>query len=102
MRDNLRTRVYKSILAFAEDVRLTFRNALTYNPPGHHIHDMAGTCSSSSSSSNASMPPTLTHLLTHPHSLSPTYYILTLTHLSSLTLTPTQPRTILDYLQNRC
>ena len=42
VRDNLRTRVYKSILAFAEDVRLTFRNALTYNPPGHQIHDMAG------------------------------------------------------------
>ena len=41
VRDNLRLRVYKSILAFAEDVRLTFRNALTYNPPGHQIHDMA-------------------------------------------------------------
>ncbi|KAL2492285.1 Transcription factor GTE10 [Abeliophyllum distichum] len=26
---------------FAADVRLTFKNAMTYNPPGHHVHHTA-------------------------------------------------------------
>ena len=38
IRDLLRARYYKSILHFAEDVRLTFNNALRYNPAGHPIH----------------------------------------------------------------
>ncbi|XP_010540056.1 PREDICTED: transcription factor GTE5, chloroplastic-like isoform X2 [Tarenaya hassleriana] len=33
---------YKSPLEFAEDVRLTFNNALLYNPKGHEVHHMAG------------------------------------------------------------
>lgn len=41
IRDLLRTRYYKSILHFAEAVRLTFRNALRYNPVGHVIHETA-------------------------------------------------------------
>ncbi|KAF8090424.1 hypothetical protein N665_0476s0004 [Sinapis alba] len=32
---------YKSPLEFAEDVRLTFNNALLYNPVGHDVHRMA-------------------------------------------------------------
>ncbi|CAL0328929.1 unnamed protein product [Lupinus luteus] len=32
---------YKSPREFAEDVRLTFRNAMTYNPKGHDVHVMA-------------------------------------------------------------
>ncbi|KAK3158386.1 hypothetical protein QOZ80_2AG0136510 [Eleusine coracana subsp. coracana] len=32
---------YKSPLDFAADVRLTFNNAMTYNPRGHAVHDMA-------------------------------------------------------------
>ncbi|XP_019412902.1 PREDICTED: transcription factor GTE4-like isoform X5 [Lupinus angustifolius] len=32
---------YKSPKEFAEDVRLTFRNAMTYNPKGHDVHVMA-------------------------------------------------------------
>ncbi|XP_028807815.1 transcription factor GTE4 [Neltuma alba] len=32
---------YKSPKEFAEDVRLTFRNAMTYNPPGQDVHIMA-------------------------------------------------------------
>ncbi|KAL5989568.1 hypothetical protein ACLOJK_010461 [Asimina triloba] len=32
---------YKSPRAFAEDVRLTFRNAMTYNPDGQDVHVMA-------------------------------------------------------------
>ncbi|XP_054789762.1 transcription factor GTE4-like [Prosopis cineraria] len=32
---------YKSPKEFAEDVRLTFRNAMTYNPPGQDVHVMA-------------------------------------------------------------
>ncbi|KAL3685919.1 hypothetical protein R1sor_003941 [Riccia sorocarpa] len=32
---------YTSPLEFAEDVRLTFSNAKTYNPPGHAVYDMA-------------------------------------------------------------
>ncbi|XP_059277168.1 transcription factor GTE3, chloroplastic-like isoform X1 [Lycium ferocissimum] len=32
---------YKSPREFAEDVRLVFRNAMTYNPKGHDVHVMA-------------------------------------------------------------
>lgn len=32
---------YKSPREFAEDVRLTFHNAMTYNPKGHDVHTMA-------------------------------------------------------------
>ncbi|KAK6157337.1 hypothetical protein DH2020_011585 [Rehmannia glutinosa] len=32
---------YKSPREFAEDVRLVFRNAMTYNPKGHDVHIMA-------------------------------------------------------------
>ncbi|KAL8129789.1 hypothetical protein V2J09_018944 [Rumex salicifolius] len=32
---------YKSLMEFAEDVRLTFRNAMTYNPEGQDVHVMA-------------------------------------------------------------
>ncbi|KAL1194104.1 Transcription factor GTE3 [Cardamine amara subsp. amara] len=32
---------YKSPLEFADDVRLTFNNALLYNPVGHDVHRMA-------------------------------------------------------------
>ncbi|KAI3920854.1 hypothetical protein MKW92_003056 [Papaver armeniacum] len=33
---------YSSPLGFLADVRLTFSNAMTYNPPGHDVHTMAG------------------------------------------------------------
>ncbi|CDY68605.1 BnaAnng27790D, partial [Brassica napus] len=33
--------VYESPREFAEDVRLTFHNAMTYNPPGQDVHIMA-------------------------------------------------------------
>lgn len=33
--------LYQSPLDFAADVRLTFNNALTYNPKGHQVHAMA-------------------------------------------------------------
>ncbi|KAL2515352.1 Transcription factor GTE10 [Forsythia ovata] len=32
---------YSSPEEFAADVRLTFKNAMTYNPPGHHVHHTA-------------------------------------------------------------
>ncbi|KAM7250997.1 hypothetical protein ACFE04_022880 [Oxalis oulophora] len=32
---------YKSAKEFAEDVRLTFNNAMLYNPKGHDVHHMA-------------------------------------------------------------
>ncbi|CAA6661069.1 unnamed protein product [Spirodela intermedia] len=32
---------YKSPARFAEDVRLAFANAMTYNPKGHEVHSMA-------------------------------------------------------------
>ncbi|KAL0441942.1 UNVERIFIED_CONTAM: Transcription factor GTE10 [Sesamum radiatum] len=32
---------YSSPMGFAADVRLTFKNALTYNPAGHDVHVMA-------------------------------------------------------------
>ncbi|KAI3970299.1 hypothetical protein MKX01_023946 [Papaver californicum] len=33
---------YPSPLGFLADVRLTFSNAMMYNPPGHDVHTMAG------------------------------------------------------------
>ncbi|XP_058093848.1 transcription factor GTE8-like isoform X2 [Magnolia sinica] len=36
---------YSSPLGFAADVRLTFSNAMTYNPPGNYAHNMADTLS---------------------------------------------------------
>ncbi|XP_010457751.1 PREDICTED: transcription factor GTE4 [Camelina sativa] len=35
--------MYKSPREFADDVRLTFHNAMTYNPPGQDVHVMAET-----------------------------------------------------------
>ncbi|XP_051116565.1 transcription factor GTE10-like isoform X3 [Andrographis paniculata] len=32
---------YSNLMEFAADVRLTFKNATTYNPPGHDVHVMA-------------------------------------------------------------
>ncbi|XP_047309643.1 transcription factor GTE10-like [Impatiens glandulifera] len=32
---------YQNMLEFAEDMRLTFSNAMTYNPKGNYAHDMA-------------------------------------------------------------
>ncbi|KAI3875921.1 hypothetical protein MKW92_030490 [Papaver armeniacum] len=32
---------YPNPLKFCADVRLTFSNAMRYNPPGHHVHTMA-------------------------------------------------------------
>ena len=37
----LANNLYKSPREFAEDVRLTFHNAMTYNPPGQDVHIMA-------------------------------------------------------------
>ncbi|GMP29576.1 hypothetical protein CsSME_00004618 [Camellia sinensis var. sinensis] len=34
---------YSSVLDFVADVRLTFSNAMTYNPPANHVHIMADT-----------------------------------------------------------
>ncbi|KAF0892525.1 hypothetical protein E2562_016826 [Oryza meyeriana var. granulata] len=39
---NLATGRYPSHDAFAADVRLTFNNALRYNPAGHEVHTFAG------------------------------------------------------------
>lgn len=36
---------YSNPMGFAADVRLTFNNAITYNPAGHIVHTMAGTMS---------------------------------------------------------
>lgn len=38
---NLAKNVYASPGDFASDVRLTFQNAMTYNPKGHDVHAMA-------------------------------------------------------------
>ncbi|PON32576.1 Bromodomain containing protein [Parasponia andersonii] len=42
VKSNLSKNLYASPVDFASDVRLTFQNAMTYNPPGHDIHAMAG------------------------------------------------------------
>ncbi|KAG8388072.1 hypothetical protein BUALT_Bualt02G0087100 [Buddleja alternifolia] len=41
IKSKLRTSRYTSPMEFAEDVRLTFKNAMTYNPPGHDVYVMA-------------------------------------------------------------
>jgi hypothetical protein len=38
IRDNLRSNQYNTVLDFAKDVRLTFQNAIKYNPSQHPIH----------------------------------------------------------------
>ncbi|MCI10609.1 transcription factor GTE8-like, partial [Trifolium medium] len=45
IKGKLATRSYTSPLEFASDVRLTFSNALTYNPPNNDAHLMAVTLS---------------------------------------------------------
>ncbi|CAH8360910.1 unnamed protein product [Eruca vesicaria subsp. sativa] len=40
IKKNLASGVYSSPHEFAADVRLTFANAMTYNPPGHDVHIM--------------------------------------------------------------
>ncbi|XP_020097426.1 transcription factor GTE4-like [Ananas comosus] len=41
VKNRLTKNMYKSPWEFAEDVRLTFRNAMTYNPKGQDVHIMA-------------------------------------------------------------
>ncbi|XP_047341249.1 transcription factor GTE4-like [Impatiens glandulifera] len=41
IKNKLARNLYKSPLEFAEDVRLTFSNAMTYNPKGQDVHVMA-------------------------------------------------------------
>ncbi|XP_031472710.1 transcription factor GTE4 isoform X1 [Nymphaea colorata] len=41
VKSRLNSNWYSSPTEFAEDVRLTFRNAMTYNPKGHDVHFMA-------------------------------------------------------------
>ncbi|KAK7335455.1 hypothetical protein VNO80_27303 [Phaseolus coccineus] len=41
VKSRLNKNLYKSPKEFAEDVRLTFRNAMTYNPKGQDVHVMA-------------------------------------------------------------
>ncbi|XP_052189164.1 transcription factor GTE8 isoform X1 [Diospyros lotus] len=45
IRSKLASSVYSSPLDFATDVRLTFSNAMTYNPPENDVHLMADTLS---------------------------------------------------------
>ncbi|KAF8108186.1 hypothetical protein N665_0114s0074 [Sinapis alba] len=40
IKKNLASGLYSSPHEFAADVRLTFTNAMTYNPPGHDVHIM--------------------------------------------------------------
>lgn len=41
IKTRLEKRGYSSLEQFASDVRLTFDNAMTYNPPGNDVHQMA-------------------------------------------------------------
>ncbi|KAL1821524.1 hypothetical protein ACET3Z_016393 [Daucus carota] len=41
IKNKLAQNLYKSPAEYAEDVRLTFSNAMTYNPPGQDVHVMA-------------------------------------------------------------
>ncbi|KAG1361464.1 putative transcription factor GTE7 [Cocos nucifera] len=41
MKSKLNKGLYPSPLEFAADIRLTFNNALLYNPEGHEVHKLA-------------------------------------------------------------
>lgn len=41
VRSKLKNGIYKTPLEFAEDIRLTFNNALIYNPEAHEVHKLA-------------------------------------------------------------
>ncbi|PKU86332.1 transcription factor GTE2-like [Dendrobium catenatum] len=41
VRSKLKNGLYKTPLDFAEDIRLTFNNALIYNPEAHEVHKLA-------------------------------------------------------------
>ena len=41
IRNKLRARQYSTLLDMVYDVRLTFENALLFNPPGHPVHEAA-------------------------------------------------------------
>lgn len=41
VKENLNRNAFSTPVEFAEDVRLTFSNAMTYNPPTHEVHVMA-------------------------------------------------------------
>lgn len=41
IKEKLSSGKYSSLLEFVADVRLTFANAMTYNPPGNDVHIMA-------------------------------------------------------------
>ncbi|KNA05399.1 hypothetical protein SOVF_190690 [Spinacia oleracea] len=41
IRKNMGTKLYRTPDEFAADVRLTFNNALMYNPKGHEVHSLA-------------------------------------------------------------
>nr|KYP63441.1 Bromodomain-containing protein DDB-G0270170 [Cajanus cajan] len=43
VKSNVAAGAYAGPLEFADDVRLTFSNAMTYNPPGNDVHLMADT-----------------------------------------------------------
>ncbi|KAK7389177.1 hypothetical protein VNO78_24012 [Psophocarpus tetragonolobus] len=45
VKSKLNSGEYSSLMDFAADVRLTFSNAMTYNPPGNDVHVMAETLS---------------------------------------------------------
>lgn len=41
VKSKLEKNMYNSPSSFAEDIRLTFSNAMTYNPEGHDVHNLA-------------------------------------------------------------
>lgn len=43
IREKLRVKQYVNVLEFLQDIRLTFRNAMIFNPVGHPVHVMAQT-----------------------------------------------------------
>ncbi|KAK6153942.1 hypothetical protein DH2020_013581 [Rehmannia glutinosa] len=45
VKSKLLSNQYSNPIDFAADVRLTFKNAMTYNPVGHAVHNMADTLS---------------------------------------------------------
>ncbi|XP_071724020.1 transcription factor GTE7-like [Rutidosis leptorrhynchoides] len=41
VKSNMSKNLYESPVEFAADVRLTFNNAMMYNPKGHHVYNLA-------------------------------------------------------------
>lgn len=89
VKKNLSSGTYPTPLEFFDDVKLTFSNAMTYNPPGNDVHIMADTLNKLFESQSKDIRKKLQFVLSNPISNKP----LTQTEISvDRSLPPTKKR----------